>query len=143
MNIYPVKCLNTPFLIFAHSFEDALAPYRRVTGSGTAGDFRKALADSKDIPTHIFTHILTGNKVSLKDAQVAFKNLHKYSQHAPERPVPIPIDLEKAFESEPEVIETPPPKETPKEIQVSKELQEAFEEINTNSREINIPDIFA
>jgi hypothetical protein len=143
MNIYPVKCRNTPFLIFAHSFEEALVPYRRVTGSGTAGDFRKSLADSKDTPTHIFTHILTGDKVSLKDAQVAFKNLHKYSQHAPERPVPIPIELEKTSEPEPEVVKIPTPKETLKEILVSKELQEAFEEINTKSTEISIPDIFA
>lgn len=150
MNLYPIYYKNTPILIFALSLTDAKIPYDRVSmKSYPLSEFKDLLTQAKDTPLEQCKLILSGPNISYKEILQAQKNLLTFARHTShvhtEPPIKVSEDLQNAFEELPEepIIQVPEVKEPPKEsITITDDLAGLFDEINTTSKEINVPDIF-
>ncbi len=150
MNLYPIYYKEKPLLIFALSLSDAKIPYDRLTfKSHTQSEFKSLLDQAKDTPVTDCKFILSGPNISYKDILQAQKNLRIFSRHTQtsysEPPIQVSKELENAFEETPEPIkEIPkPPEPAPiKEIPISDDLANLFDEVNETSKEINIVNPF-
>lgn len=128
MNLYPIYYKDTPLLIFALSLTDAKIPYDRVSmKSHSHTEFRNLLEQAKDTPIQDCKLILSGPNIPYRDILSAQKNLHTFSRHAPttysESPIQVSKELEDAFEEDPIAVEVPEKAvEVPKIIEPIKEV---------------------